>query len=62
MRSIAIVHAVTAHGSGRKRRLIIVTHETVTADPARAARWRVIVAETEHREGGWVVSRWEPQP
>lgn len=61
-RSIAIVHAVTAYGRGRKRRLIIVTHETVTADPIRDSRWRVTVAEAERREVGWAVSRWEPQP
>ena len=61
-RSIAIVHAVTTHGRGRSRRLVIVTHETVTAEPVRQARWRVTLATAERRVGGWIVSRWEPQP
>jgi hypothetical protein len=61
-RSIAIVHPVTAHGKGRTRRLIVVPHETISADSIRQSRWRVTVAKAERRHDGWVVSRWEPQP
>ena len=61
-RSIAIVHAIATRGTGRRRRLIVVTHETVTADATRTARWRVTIAEAQRRRNGWVISRWEPQP
>lgn len=39
-----------------------MTHETLVADGVWHARWRVTVVEALRRPGGWVVSRWEPQP
>jgi hypothetical protein len=49
-------------GRGRRRDLIVVTRETLTADGLRRQRWRVTLATAEQLRGGWVLSRWEPQP
>jgi hypothetical protein len=61
-RSIAIVHAITTRGTGARRRLLVVTHETLVTDGVRSVRWRVTVAEARRSAGGWVIARWEPQP
>ena len=61
-RSVAIVHAVAIRGTGPRRRAIVVTHETLTADGLTEARWRVTVAVVRRQGDGWVVAKWEPQP
>ena len=61
-RSVAIVHAVAIRGVGPRRRAIVVTHETLTADGLTDARWRVTVAVVRRQGDGWVVAKWEPQP
>lgn len=62
-RSIGTVEAiVTRTTTGRGRHLMVVTHETLSGDGVRDRRWRVTLATVERRAGGWVVSRWEPQP
>lgn len=61
-KSIAIVHAATATGTGPRRRVIVVTHETLVADGLRHARWRVTITEAVRHGDGWTISRWEPQP
>lgn len=61
-KSISIVHAVTATGTGDRRRLIIVTHETLTGPDLRSARWRVTLAEATRTPRGWVLADWAPQP
>ena len=63
-RSTGTVEAIASASprDDRQRRLIVVTRETVVADGLREARWRVTLATAERRAGGWVLSRWEPQP
>ena len=45
-----------------RRKLLVVTHETIRADGLVDRRWRVTLASVERRDRGWVVSRWDPQP
>ena len=61
-RSVAVLHAVVARGSGPHRRLLVVTHETLVADGVRQARFRVTIAEAQQVGEGWALARWEPQP
>jgi hypothetical protein len=61
-RSIAIVHAITTRGTGARRRLLVVTHETLVTNGVRSVRWRVTLAEARRSGDGWVIARWEPQP
>jgi hypothetical protein len=62
-RSTGTVEAVTTRAaSARRHQLIVVTHETLVGDGLRDERWRVTLATVERRSGGWVLSRWEPQP
>jgi hypothetical protein len=61
-KSIAILHAVVPRAGGPNRRLLVVTHETLTADGVRQTRFRVTLAEAQKLGDGWVLSRWEPQP
>ena len=61
-KSIAIVHGAIARGTGVRRRVLVITHETLIADGLNDARWRVTVAEAKRQGHGWIISRWEPQP
>ena len=61
-RSSAIVHAITTRGTGPRRRLLVVTHETLVTDGMRSVRWRVTLAEASLSGDGWVITRWELQP
>lgn len=58
------VAAVVARRPSRRgeRELLVVTHETVRVDGRVDRRWRVTLACAERRDGGWAISRWEPQP
>ena len=62
-RSQGAVEAVATRETTKARReLVVVTHETLIGDGLNERRWRVTLATAEHRPGGWVLSRWEPQP
>ena len=62
-RSTGTIEAIATRDTARgAHRLIVVTHETLSGDDLRERRWRITLATVERRAGGWVVSRWEPQP
>jgi hypothetical protein len=63
-RSSATVEAIRVLGRGPRRRALVVTRERIVAPdlPAEGWRYRVTVAAIERRAGGWVISRWVPQP
>ncbi len=46
----------------KKRTLLIVTRETLTAEGTRSQRYRVTRATIRPGRGGWVLATWEPQP
>lgn len=62
-RSTGVVEAIaTRSATARRRDLVVVTHETLSTDGLREARWRVTLAAAERHGRGWVISRWDPQP
>ncbi|HEX8086576.1 MAG TPA: hypothetical protein VF529_19975 [Solirubrobacteraceae bacterium] len=63
-RSTGTVEAITARPAvdRERRELIVVTRESLTADGLQEHRWRVTLATARRRDGGWALSRWEPQP
>ena len=62
-RSSGTVEVIATRSPGaRRRELVVVTREALMADGLREQRWRVTLATAERRPGGWVLSRWQPQP
>lgn len=61
--STGTVEAIVVRSAAlRTRDLIVVTRESLISDGLRQNRWRITLATAERRTGGWVVSRWQPQP
>ena len=62
-RSSGTVEVIAPRSIGaRRRELVVVTRETLVADGLRDERWRVTLATVKRWPGGWVLSRWQPQP
>lgn len=57
-----VAAVVTTAGTRQGREMLVVTRETVRTNGLVERSWRVTLASVEHRDGGWVVVRWEPQP
>ena len=57
-----VAAVVTRSARNGEHEMLVITRETVRADGLVDRRWRVTLASVERRDGGWAVSRWEPQP
>jgi hypothetical protein len=59
--STASFAAIVLHGTGRSRSGLVVTHERLTVNGASHERWRVTLVTVVRLDGGWAISRWQPQ-